>query len=71
MDDCNYIGECCFFNKFHAAESLLWQSQLRTYCLGPLYQRCERRRFFLETGDCAPPHITPSGEVAEVFFTLK
>lgn len=66
MDGCNFRDRCCFLKRMEVAESALWQSQMSSYCHGSLYCRCERRRFFLETGDCAPLHLTPSGEIPEI-----
>lgn len=71
MAECDFIERCCFYRKVQGSPSRMWKSQVDSYCAGLLYQRCERRRFFLESGECAPAHVIPSGAVPEALLALK
>lgn len=71
MEECKFTERCCFYRKYKDGQALMWKALIRDYCQGSLHHRCERRRFYLETGECAPAHLIPSGEVTEIFLDLR
>ena len=71
MEECRFAERCCFYRKYRGSVALMWRSLIRDYCHGGLHQRCERRQFYLETGECAPSHLIPSGEIAGVLLDLR
>lgn len=65
LQGCNFAERCCFRHQMQTTLRQRCGGLLENYCQGPLFRHCERRRYFLEAGECAPAHLLPSGETVE------
>lgn len=68
---CELIESCPFFQTFGDRNATFWQSQLASYCFGPLNQHCRRRNIVHQTGIQPPLNVFPAGEMPESFLTIR
>lgn len=71
MGCCDLFDQCPFPREFMHRQSSIWQNLISAYCRGPLYDRCQRRRVFLDTEVFPPQTLFPSGPVPEQFLRIE
>lgn len=71
QQSCELVESCPFCLTFGQRHATFWQSQIASYCFGPLSQHCRRRNIVHQTGIHPPLNVFPAGEMPESFLTIR
>ena len=67
--DCEYVGSCEFFRKFHKRKSVVWKGMIKQYCEDGA--DCTRREMFNAGQAPAVADLMPVGvHASKAFLSL-
>ena len=60
--ECEILGKCGFFKKYHDIKNLACRGFIRMYCRGPKMDECKRKQYLAEHGHPPDDDMLPSGD---------